>query len=441
MKWTSVLIYGGAWVLLTAVLLALLYRGGMFRDGLPAALPIGLAIVAFTAFMFDILLGTRPRALEKNSGIKLLYNFHAVIALIGILAAAYHFYRMYDWGDPIMTFPFLTGVPAFLLFLLAVLTGIFVLSTTFVQYSSYLTGLKEKKFKRENSLFLHRLVLIGFILIYFHAVSFGFVQNNTLFAVVFTIYFAFTLIVYYFYKLRILKLPKYKVTAIQNLTQHICRIEMVPTRGDIMTYRPGEFLFFRPVGTALPYEAHPFSMTSSPQQKEYISILVKESGDFTDQISKLKVDDLVTLEGPYGNLFSEELEQKETALVMLAGGIGITPMISILSCLLENHSQRDIVLFWSASTYSDVFAEDFYRSLNNQHSNFQLQILLSKEERDGFLYGRISHEQFQKTNMTHHYEKADFLVCGPPKMLESMVDMLKEQKVDSARIHAEEFAF
>ncbi|MDV0445020.1 Na(+)-translocating NADH-quinone reductase subunit F [Methanimicrococcus sp. At1] len=441
MKWKSVLFCGGVWILLTALLLALLYRGGMFRNGLAAALPIGLAVIAFTAFMFDILLGTRPRRIEKETGILRLYNIHAVFAAVGILAAAYHVYLRYDWGDSMTSIPFLTGMPAFLLFLAAVLTGIFVLSTTFVKYSAFLTNLKETKFNRESGLLIHRLVMIAFVLVYLHAVYFGFVRNNTPFMIVFTIYFAGTLLIYYVYKLKILTLPKYRLTSIRNLTRDVYEIEMEPADGNVLSYRAGEFAFFRPVKSALPFEAHPFTMTSSPLNKKSVSMMIKESGDFTNQISKLKVGDSVTLEGPYGNLFSEAAEAKETPVVMLAGGIGITPMISIFHYLLEMKSKREIVLFWSASTQADIFDEAYYNELNDRLSNFNLKISLSKEDKDGYLYGRISHKQFEETNMTHYYETADFFVCGPPKMLSSMIDMLKEQKVNKNRIHVEEFGF
>lgn len=441
MKWKYFFIYGGAWIILTVILLALLYNGGMFRNGLIAALPIGLAVVAFTAFMFDILLGTRPRIVEEKTGMTLLYNLHAVIAIIGILAAAYHIYSMYDWGDPVTTIPFATGMTAFILFLATVLTGIFVLSTTFVKYSAYFTKLKETKFKRETGLLIHKVMLIAFILIYLHIAYFGFFRNNVPFAIVLSVYFAGTLLIYYIYKLKILKSPKYELTNVENLTGDIYRIEMTPVNGEPLSYRPGGFAFLRLTKSELPYEAHPFSFTSSPLDRKSVSMMIKESGDFTDQISKLKVGDIASLEGPYGNLFSEELEKKDSPLVMLAGGIGITPMIGIIHYLLEKGSDRDLILFWSASVHTDIFHEEYYKELDGKHENFNLKILLSKEEKDGYLYGRISHQQFEKTEMTHYYQTADFLVCGPPKMLGSMTEMLKEQKVDTARIHVEEFAF
>ncbi|MDR0766868.1 MAG: hypothetical protein LBE57_00240 [Methanosarcinales archaeon] len=441
MKWKFVFLCVGSWAALTALLLWLLYINGMFRNGLINALPIGLSIVSFTAFMYSILLSVRPRKIEKDIGIMSLYKLHTVFAIIGLLTAAYHINARYNWGDPITTFAFITGMPSFILALTAVLTGIFVLSTIFVKYSASLTKLKETKFKRETGLWIHRLVIAGFILIYPHAIYFGFVRNNFWFAAVFTICFAGTLLVYYVYKLNILNLPKYKLTAVLNLTEDTYRIDMEPKEGELFLYRAGDFAFLRPVKTALPFEAHPFTMSSTPLDRRNVSMIIKEAGDFTNQISKLKVGDTVTLEGPYGNLFSEELEEKETPIVMLAGGIGIAPMVSIIHYLADTNSKRDIVLLWSASRHKDVFEEDYYNKLNCRFSNFKLNILLTKEKKDGYLHGRISHKQFEKMNMTHYYETADFIICGSTKMVGSMIDMLKEQKVNSARIHAEEFDF
>ena len=97
-------------------------------------------------------------------------------------------------------------------------------------------------------------------------------------------------------------------------------------KNTIIKRNPGQFAFFRFKSKAVGFEEHPFTI-SSETQTIFMSITVKKSGDYTAQLSNIIVGDSLYFDGPYG-VFSPI--DNGSNYVFIAGGIGITPFISIL---------------------------------------------------------------------------------------------------------------
>ncbi|MFA5528831.1 MAG: hypothetical protein WC996_09500 [Peptostreptococcales bacterium] len=165
------------------------------------------------------------------------------------------------------------------------------------------------------------------------------------------------------------------------------------------------------------------------------------SGDYTNQIAKLKIGDIATLEGPYGSFWGEKTADAVSPIVMLAGGIGITPIISIIRNQIEKQSSRRIVLVWGLSTHEDLLMLHELQAMRDSNDSFSYHIILSKKQVDEFDSGQITKKYLQKIGVNTLYPEADFFICGPAPMMESMKKILKDNQVDSTRIHIEEFSF
>ena len=122
----------------------------------------------------------------------------------------------------------------------------------------------------------------------------------------------------------------YRVLDIVNESHNVWTIALAPSKGDALTYLPGQFYFLALHRAGRPgVEMHPFTISSSPTQAGYVSSTIKESGDFTRTIGRTKPGDLAVVHGAFGR-FSYVLYPEETDLVFIAGGIGITPFMSML---------------------------------------------------------------------------------------------------------------
>ncbi len=129
-------------------------------------------------------------------------------------------------------------------------------------------------------------------------------------------------------------------------------------------------------------------------------------------------------------------------IVLIAGGIGITPLLSILNSLFHWADPREVWLFYGVRNRSEHLMKNHLESLRDTHPGFRLQVCYSnpsKEDLPGSDYlhrGRIDLQLLQRTLDLGRYE---FYVCGPPAMMEVLVPAIEESGVAPERIHYESF--
>lgn len=98
---------------------------------------------------------------------------------------------------------------------------------------------------------------------------------------------------------------------------------------------------------------HPFSMASSAEKCDRIEFGIKAVGDFTNTIKDVKPGTKAFLDGPYG-VFTTKLYEDTARFVFIAGGIGITPIISMLVTLAEQSDDRPLTLIYSSKSWEDI---------------------------------------------------------------------------------------
>lgn len=421
---------------------ALLYG----QEALPAGqqLPVALGLLAFSLALTEVFIALRPKYFERKIGLPLMYSIHGFMAIVLIIVAIVHIgIELNVQKDfAVLQFPLPMGIVAMVFLVLTTLTGMFILSKTFIQKSRTFMHLKENVFKRELGLWVHRLSVLAVLAIFIHMMSVGFVRSNIVLSVLSGLYVILAVGGYLTSKVSKELLPKYILRQCSERNPGVYELEFEPQKGSLMTYQAGQYVFVRFVKSALPKESHPFSFTSAPiKGSDSLQIMVKNSGDYTSLINKLKSGDIATLEGPYGNFMDRKTALADTPLVMLAGGIGITPILSILRSQMKIQSSRNIVLAWGLATQKDLLLIDELQNMEQKNPNFSYHITFSKEKVDPFDYGRISQEYLQHIGVNVLYPEADFFICGPVPMMDSMKRILRDNNVSSDKIHIEEFSF
>ena len=101
-------------------------------------------------------------------------------------------------------------------------------------------------------------------------------------------------------------------------------------------HKPGQcaMLSMPGVGEAL------FSITSSPTNTEYVEFSIKKCGCVTSWLHAAEVGQQITVRGPYGNGFPVETEFKGQDMIFIAGGIGLAPVRSVISNVIDNRTNR-----------------------------------------------------------------------------------------------------
>jgi len=220
----------------------------------------------------------------------------------------------------------------------------------------------------------------------------------------------------------------------------IWTLRMSPRQGKMFFYQPGQFGFLRIFGPRITPEEHPFSIASAPANQEYLAITIKELGDYTETVKNVKPGFEALLDAPYGR-FSYINFRDEEGLVLLAGGVGITPVLSMARQIRATESRRKVLLFWGVNTSDElVFQKELFQ-MQEEMDNFKFIPVVLDEIWSGEK-GLIDRAKIEKALKKYDFQpgRCGFYICGPANMMKAMVKMLKAMGVAKKRIHYESFA-
>jgi len=232
----------------------------------------------------------------------------------------------------------------------------------------------------------------------------------------------------------------YIVKRISKGAENINTYWIAPEDGKLMDYRPGQFLMLfmiGPHGTPEP-TGRPYSIASSPTNRNYIELNIKMLGHFPGRLATLKEGDRIAAMGPMGIHTFEEAQMPEVTLI--AGGVGACPLLSMIRYAAEKRLRNKITLFYSARTPADVIHCDELKALAAKDPNFKPIVTLTRCEPTAMSgmaceAGRISPEMLRKhvgNPAAQHY-----FICGPAAMADAVAAMLEGMNVTPDRIHKE----
>ena len=206
-----------------------------------------------------------------------------------------------------------------------------------------------------------------------------------------------------------------------------CRIERaVPLSHDVMG------LFLRlPLAETFRFEAgqyidillpggrrRSFSIASPPHDARPLELHIRRvaGGEFSDRLfHDDQLNALLTIEGPLGSFTYRPAESQAGPMVLIGGGTGIAPLLSILRHLIENDIPRDMRLFWGVSSEQDLYAQARLETLSRRATTLSYTPVLS-EPKSAWpgLTGWV-HEAALKD--IRDLEAVDVYAAGPPAMI------------------------
>lgn len=172
----------------------------------------------------------------------------------------------------------------------------------------------------------------------------------------------------------------------------------------------------------------PFTFTSLPTD-EYLEFFIKIYPDHkgvTEQIGKLNQGDTLSIGDVFGDI------QYKGEGVFIAGGAGITPFISILKKLEKENKLGNNKLIFANKTKADIIEKQYFTSLLGK--NFIN--VLSHEKVDGFEQGYITKDLIKSQIQNNN---AYFYLCGPPPMMDAVMEQFDELGIDKIQIIKEQF--
>jgi predicted ferric reductase len=231
----------------------------------------------------------------------------------------------------------------------------------------------------------------------------------------------------------------YVVAAVRRESPTVSTLVLRPSghRG-MRRFRPGQFAWIRLGSTPMGFEEHPFTIASPPRRSGEVEFTIKQLGDFSGRIGDVAVGGKAWVDGPHG-AFSPD-HHRSRGLVLIAGGVGITPMISVLRSLAQRGDERDHLLFVSARALEELL---FRKEITRLASRLRLQVVeLLDKPHDGWTGGTgFLDAKMLASNLPRQRERLDFFICGPPPMVSGVQTSLRSIGVAPQHIHTEKFDF
>ena len=125
---------------------------------------------------------------------------------------------------------------------------------------------------------------------------------------------------------------------------------------------------------------------------------------------------------------------------MIAGGIGITPMLSMLRYMSDHEDQRRITLLWSNRTREHLFGSDELEAIGQKLTGFKWVPIFTREDSKGDRIRRMNRNSLEMLLSDCGRDAAIFL-CGPPGMVSQIRPALKRIGFSRKSIHIETFGF
>lgn len=400
----------------------------------------GFAQLAFAILIMQVVLAARLHWVEAPFGLNLTFPFHRRMGTVAAILLILHPPLMALGGGG---WHLLFGLDLEWYILIAKAALLLLLIHVGLSLWRARLGIKYETWRLIHDI-LAPLVLV---LVFLHSWNASEDLRVRPMQVLWLVFLAVALLLFGYHRLvrpLLLRNHLYRVQEVHEECPRVWTIKFAPPPGERrFDFLPGQFQFvtlFR--GRGLPVEEHHFTISSSPSEPGYHASTIKESGDFTITIGQTRVGDTAAIHAPFGR-FSYVLYPQARDLVFIAGGIGITPLMSNLRHMRDTQAERRVLLLYSNKTESDiVFREELARMEEEVGRGPKLQVVhvLSRpEETWPGEKGHLDREKLARL-CGERLGTASFFLCCPPPLIHSLVPILRDLAVADSRIHFEYFS-
>ena len=395
-----------------------------------------LALLAFAVMVLQVALAARLKWVERPFGLNLTFPFHRRMGVFaGVLLLLHPPLMALGGGGFKLLYngEWYIWVGKGALLLLLVNVGISVLRPRL--------GLAFEEWRKWHDFLGPAILVFAFIHSWNASIDFSIPFMKVLWIA----FLAFALALLVHHKLytpwRLRQAP-YKVLEVKPEARDVWTVSFAPPAGQPrFAFVPGQFQFVTFLNSqGLPVEEHHFTISTSPAETGFHASTIKASGDFTSLIGQVKPGDPVAIQAPFGR-FSHVFHPAARDLVFIAGGIGITPLMSNLRHLRDTAADGRVLLLYSNKSEADiVFREELDRMAGQVKPEVEVVHILTQP---GGTWtgetGRLDREKLERL-CGDRLRSGTFFLCCPPPMIKSLAAALQELGVPVSRISYEYFS-
>ena len=204
-------------------------------------------------------------------------------------------------------------------------------------------------------------------------------------------------------------------------------------------FDPGQFGWIAVNRSPFTITQHPFSFSSMGDTPPGgpVSMTIKSAGDFTATVPEITPGSKVYVDGPHG-VFSMD-RRPAPGYVFIAGGVGVTPLYSMLLTMREREDVRPVTLFYASASHDEIIFREELEALCTELPNLRVVHVLS-EPPTGWQgeSGRINADVLNR-HLPRQFLRYEYLICGSEAMMDAMEDVLVDVGVPFGQVSTERF--
>ena len=233
---------------------------------------------------------------------------------------------------------------------------------------------------------------------------------------------------------QMMKRRPYRVASVREELPGTFTLSVEPDGHVGMNFRAGQYAWITVGDSPYSMQQHPFSFSSSERSTE-LCFTAKAVGDFTSSWKDFEPGQPVFLEGPRG-AFTFDAESR--GAVFIAGGIGVTPVMSILRTMEADGDDRPVMLVYGNTTHADVIFREEIRALEDTLDLDVVHVLEELDEHSDSETGYIDDALLGRV-LPADRRNYEYFICGPEPMMDSAESALRSMGVSWRQIYTERF--
>ena len=394
---------------------------------------LGYSGLAMMGLQFG--LTARFRYVTEPWGEDVIYHFHRRISLIAVGLVVVHPLIMFAVQPELLALPDVKDVPWGAVFAFISLGALIVL---------VVTALWRAKLNIPYELW--HLSHIGLAVIavtggLLHMVGWSFYLadpwKRTLWIALTVFWIGLLLYVRIAKPLFMLRRP-YRVAEVRRERGDSATLVMRPDGHSGFRFRPGQFGWLTLWGSPFKITGHPFSFSSSAEAADgRVEMTIRNLGDFTCAVPDVPVGQRVYLDGPYGAF---TIGNPADMHVLIAGGVGITPMVSMIRTLADRGDKRPVILLYGSKDWESITFREELEALEARLNLTVIHVLPNPPAGWTGESGYITAEMF-KRHLPPPYADHEYFICGPGVMMDAIEKVLGELGVPLSKYHSERYSF
>lgn len=229
----------------------------------------------------------------------------------------------------------------------------------------------------------------------------------------------------------------YVVEAVFSQRGDVWTLALCPLGHDGFTFQPGQFAWLTLSVTPFSMREHPFSMSSNGDRADRIEFGIKAVGDFTRRIQDVQPGTKAYLDGPYG-VFTTDRYWDSAGFVLIAGGVGITPIFSILLTAADRNDDRPFLLIYSSASWEAATYRDELEALKKTLDLTIVWVLRNPHDDWDGETGYVDRTLLERY-LPPYRGSRNYFVCAAPVMMDTVERALFDLEVPVMNVHIEHF--